>query len=76
MTYYEIVKKLIGAIDPIGETNTDEKRLDNLENMTVLVDCLIADIDRVAMNKGKPEYSINKAGEVASQFLDDLGIKP
>jgi len=27
------------------------------------------------MYKGKPEYSMDKAGCVASEILDDLGIK-
>ena len=76
MTISEIVKKLIGSIDPIGETNQDEVRFENLKDLILLVDILISDINRVAMNKGRVEYSMNKAGERASKFLDDLGIKP
>ena len=76
MTYHDIVKKLIGSINPIGETSEDERRLENLENLITLTDALIYDIDKVAMNKGKAEYSLNKAGSVASEFLDDLNIKP
>lgn len=75
MTYYEMVKKLVGEISPVGETYEDARRLLNLENMIALVDHLISDIDKVAMNKGKPEYSLNKAGTVASEYLDSLGIK-
>lgn len=30
MDIYKIVKKLIGNIKPVGETNRDEKRLVNL----------------------------------------------
>ena len=75
MTYYEMVKKLVGEINPVGETYEDTRRLNNLENMIALVDHLMSDIDKVAMNKGRPEYSVNKAGTVASEYLDSLGIK-
>ncbi len=75
MTYYEMVKKLVGEIIPVGETYEDTRRLNNLENMIALVGHLISDIDKVAMNKGRPEYSLDKAGIVASEYLDSLGIK-
>ena len=75
MTSYDVVKKLIGEINPIGETHEDSRRLENLENMIALVDHLLSDIDAVALNKGKPEFSLNKAGTVASEYFDDLGIK-
>ena len=75
MTSYDVVKKLIGEINPIGETHEDSRRLENLENMITLVDHLLSDIDAVALNKGKPEFSLNKAGTVASEYFDDLGIK-
>ena len=75
MTSYDVVKKLIGEINPIGETHEDSRRLENLENMIALVDHLLSDIDAVALNKGKPEFSLNKAGTVASEYFDDLGIE-
>ena len=31
---YKVVKKLIGEIDPIGETQTDDERFENLKAMT------------------------------------------
>ncbi len=76
MDIYEIVKKLIGPINPVGETQTDDKRFDNLKDMKELIIQLISDIDEVATdNKNKYEYSMKKAGEFANRILDELNIK-
>ena len=40
MDVYEIVGKLVGPIDPIGETQTDERRFENLKVMTELKESL------------------------------------
>lgn len=37
MTNYDVVTKLIGPIDPTGETHTDMERYTNLETMCGLV---------------------------------------
>lgn len=75
MTNYDVVKKLIGEINPVGETNRDNHRFDNLKAMTQLVSLLVSDIDNVAfMNKGSQEYSVKRASDFASKFLSDLGI--
>jgi hypothetical protein len=73
MELVDIVRKLVGPIDPIGETNADANRFQNLQVITNLVDRLIGDIDRVASNKNRMEYSIQKAGNYATKFMDDLG---
>jgi len=76
MDYYQIVRKLIGEIEPVGETNTDEKRLENLKNMTALISKLLTDVDYVACNNlNSSEYSRIMAGKFASDFFDSLGIK-
>lgn len=69
---YEIVKKLIGNIEPIGETNTDAQRLENLKETIYLTNRLINDILEVAKNQTRQEYSILKAGIEAQIFKNDL----
>ena len=72
---YKVVKKLIGEIDPIGETQTDDKRFENLKAMTKLVDRLIFDIDAIAYRyKNNHQFSMKRASEFASKFITDLGI--
>ncbi len=76
MELIDVVRKLIGAVNPIGETNEDERRLDNLKVMIVLTDQLLTDIDDVAYkNKNRHESSMKRAANVASDFYKRLGIQ-
>ena len=72
MDIHEIVKTLVGKIYPVGETNADNDRFENLKAMTELVDELLSDIYRVARGNNRHEYSINRAGQFASSFLDEV----
>jgi len=72
MTYTDIIKKLIGPVHPIGETNSDHDRLNNLGEMMDVAKNLIEEIRRVAENKGAPEHSVNLAGKAASKFLENF----
>lgn len=74
MELIDVIIKLTGPVDPVGETNEDERRLANLKVLCKLVDRLISHIDYVASNKERPEYSMRMAGEYADRFLTDLGI--
>lgn len=69
MTYTEITKKLIGEIRPVGETNTDKERFENLEAMCGLVQDLLGEIITVSLNKDRQEHSLKKAGEYAHNFI-------
>lgn len=73
----EIVMSLVGNINPIGETNTDNDRFENLKNLCELVDDLVGKIDDVSYkNKGSREFSVKRASDYANKFLtDNLGIK-
>ena len=72
MEIYDIVKKIVGEIKPIGETTEDNKRFENLKVMAHLVSQLLDDIDEVASGKNRYEYSIKHAGEYAEKFLNGL----
>jgi len=72
MKNYDVVTKLIGSINPIGESNTDSKRFENLKEMTELVQELLSDISRVASYKNQYEHSVKKAGEYAYKFLKEV----
>jgi len=71
MTLYETVMKLVGPIVPIGDTNEDANRLENLKELLKLVDQLITDLEEMSELKCKHEYSIKKAGQIVSRFLRD-----
>jgi hypothetical protein len=74
MNINEVVKKILGPIDPIGETNTDDKRLINLQNTIKVVDELLSDIKYVAEYSNCQAHSMNKAGKLAERFLNEIGI--
>ena len=76
MTHLEIVQKLVGRIDPIGETNTDDVRFENLKVMCELVNDLVSEIYRVVFdNKEHFEYSRKRAADYAQDFMTKtLGI--
>ncbi|HDO36652.1 MAG TPA: hypothetical protein ENH07_10230 [Nitrospirae bacterium] len=75
MNVYEVVKKLIGPIRPIGETNTDNINFENLRVMTELVDKLLADIDDVGYSyKDNCQFTMKRASNFARNFQTDIGI--
>jgi len=73
----EIVMSLVGNINPIGDTNTDNDRFENLKNLCELVYDLLGEIDEVSYkNKDSHEFSVKRASDYANKFLtDNLGIK-
>ncbi|HAR37543.1 MAG TPA: hypothetical protein DCS09_02590 [Porphyromonadaceae bacterium] len=76
MDVYDVVVKLVGPIEPVGETNADNSRFSNIEEMTELVDRLVKDIADVArFNKDRGEYSMKRAGQHAHHFLLSLGME-
>lgn len=76
MNYTEIVEKLIGPIRPIGKSEVDSERFENLKEMCELVNNLVQKIDAVEYdNRGAHEYSVKQARDYAGKFLTDtLGI--
>lgn len=66
---YEVVKKLIGEIEPVGEAHTDEKRLANIKQMTALADAILHDLHQVRRNKDRHEGSMRLIGRHAHGFF-------
>lgn len=76
MDIYEIVTKLVGRINPVGEANIDNERFENLKVMCELVEKLVVDIDTVGYsNKNAYEFSKKRAAEYSKKFITErLGI--
>ena len=76
MKLNEIVKKLNGEISPVGETNTDNQRFENLKNQCDLVFELLDEIIQVAGKKDSYEFSVKKSAEYAEKYLTEIiGLK-
>lgn len=73
----EIVENLVGEINPVGETNEDEVRFENLKVMCDLANSLISRIDDVSYkNKDRYEFSIKRSAKYAEKFLTEkIGIQ-
>jgi hypothetical protein len=67
-----IVYKLIGPIEPVGETREDNIRFENLKQMTALVEKLLTDISRVCGYTNRHEASMSRAGKYADQFMAQI----
>ena len=73
MDYYEIVNRLIGSIEPYGSSHIDEKRFENLKEMTYLVERLVDDLKTIAEdNKNRQEHSMKEMGQYADNFLKNV----
>jgi len=64
-----VVHKLIGPINPVGESGPDEQRLANLKVMTVLIEDLMYEVNKVAHNKTRYEHSMQLIGKHADGFI-------
>lgn len=69
MTLYETVMKLVGPVEAVGETGQDERALENLKELTELVDLLLWKIANTAGTADRPEASMKAIGNHARDFL-------
>lgn len=72
MDIYEIVKKLIGNIEPCGDSQIDEEHYKNLIEHIYLVDDLIESIVFVSKYKDSDEGSVRELGVRAYTELMEL----
>lgn len=72
MNIEEIVTRLIGDIQPLGDHNIDQQRLQNLKTLTDLVEELLRRIILVAHEANRQEASIRDMGKHAEEFLLDI----
>ncbi len=72
MELKDVVMKLIGPVNPIGESNTDDSRFENLKTLCDLTEDLIITISKVTQYKDCPEYSMERAGKFAEKAINNL----
>lgn len=68
----EIVKKLTGPIQPVGESNADHDRIENLETVIELTESLILDLIKVSQNDIRTEASMKVMGVRARVALHTI----
>lgn len=72
MTNTDVIRKLIGNINPAGDSSRDGERFDNLKAMCELVEDLLSDINFVAGESNAYQSSIRTMGEYAKKFIENL----
>lgn len=71
----EIINRLFGEIYPVGETNEDNKRYENIQNYYEALSHIIACL-RIASNyKDRPEYSMQKIGKECYDILKEFDLE-
>jgi hypothetical protein len=69
MDLVDIVMKIIGPVEPVGETHTDNKRLENLIALCALTSDLLDRIENVATATDDHLSSVKTAKRLAAEFL-------
>lgn len=71
----EVVMKLIGPVEAVGEHHEDTKRLANMKALTLLADRLIWKISAAASDADREEDSMRAIGTHAKDFLRELRVE-
>lgn len=67
----KVTRTLIGDTEPYGDSGVDRIRTENLEKLIYVVDELLYDVEKTAVNKDRHEGSMRMMGEKAHKALND-----
>ena len=65
----KVTRTLIGDTEPYGDSAVDRIRTANLEKLIYVVDELLYDVEKAAVNKDRHEGSMRMMGEKAHNAL-------
>lgn len=63
---------LIGEVAPIGETNTDNDRYQNLIQLEGVIEHLLDEVEKVSKCSDRYEFSMSRAGKQAVNWFSDI----
>ena len=69
-TILKVIQTLIGETEPCGDSVTDGERMENLIKLIYVVDELLYDVEKVAINKDRHEGSMCAMGKKAHEALN------
>lgn len=72
MTNADVVRKIVGPIDPNGNSDADEMCLQNMDAMCDLIRELIQDVEYVSRKRTSMERSVSAVAINAHVFLSNL----
>lgn len=71
-TILEVTRNLIGETEPYGDSNLDRVRMKNLDKLIYVIDELLYDLEKVAVNKDRYEGSMREMGKKAYNAMEDF----
>jgi len=74
MSISEILKKLLGEIEPYGDTTIDGKRYLNIQNYYEALCFIVAKLKASAKLKDRQQYSIKQIARECQDILQEFGI--
>jgi len=74
MNLHEVVRRLIGPIQAIGDSTADDVRAINLQTHIDLVDHLLQDLVDASRTRGRHEASMKHSGEKAHAYLSETAL--
>ncbi len=72
MSLANLVRRICGPIEPIGQHSADEIRFTNLKEYCLLAEEMVRNIRDVAKNRHSYEGSVKRAGEFAARSLEEI----
>lgn len=72
---YDIVKKIVGPVEAVGDSRIDERNYQNLETLIELLSNILDDIENCSRDASRHEYSMKKNGQRAKDFLMTISEK-
>ena len=72
MELFEIVMKLNGPVQPLGERHADQTRLANMKTLTKLADRILYEINRAEPAADRVEFYVKAIGVHAREFMESV----
>lgn len=69
-TILKVTRNLIGDTEPYGDSVIDRERTQNLDKLIYVVDELLYDVEKAAVNKDRHEGSMRMMGDKAHKALN------
>jgi len=70
--FFEVVIKLVGPVQPVGEPREDNRRLENMRTLIRLADKCLAEIHTASCERFRDEFAAKEIGIMAYKFLQDV----
>lgn len=70
----KLIDNLVGNTEAVGESNVDEKALENLKILIDITNWCLDGIHQSSEACGRPEWSMNKIGFTAKCALDEYRV--